>query len=154
MDHKYVKCKKILVNKKTCLWIKLVRCSDCGKEVDKREALQLIVNKQKHYFHLTHVTKLSQRNLSQVVLSKTFAEIIAIATGMIGIFYTLQDFSQSALLMDTLSAIAAIGAMFVGIEHLQYLKEHDLLRRAVTLIGTGILMAIIILVWHFGFRLD
>ena len=41
----------------------------------------------------------------------------------------------------------------VGIEHLRYLKEHDLLRRAVLLIGVGILVIIAILVLHFGFPL-
>jgi len=54
--------------------------------------------------------------------------------------------------MDTVSAIAAIAALVVGIEHLRYLKEHNLLRRAVLFIGIGILISIAVLVWHFGLR--
>jgi len=92
--------------------------------------------------------------LSHIVLSKAFAEIVAIGTGVGGIAYTLLGFTDRALIMDTFSAIAAIAALFVGIEHLRYLKEHDLLRRATLLLGGGILFTIAILVWHFGFHLN
>lgn len=59
---------------------------------------------------------------------------------------------EIALVIDTLSARAAITALFVGIEHLRYLKEHDLQRRAVLLIGLSIIVTVAIIVWHFGFR--
>ena len=109
---------------------------------------------EKHYFHFHHVRNVAQRFLSRVVLTKTFAEFVTIGTGIGGIIYTLLGSADRALVMDTLSAIAAIAALFVGIEHLRYLKEHDLLRRAVLLIGVGILITIATLVWHFGFRLN
>jgi cation transport ATPase len=123
-----------------------VKCSECGKEVDEKEAVALIIDGEKPYFHPHHVKNLSQRILSQVVLTKAFAEVLAIGTGIGGIFYTLKAFAERALVMDTLSAIAAIVALLVGIDHLRYVKEHDLLRRAVTLMGIGNLIAIVILV--------
>ena len=73
-------------------------------------------------------------------------EFVAIGTGIGGIVYTLQGVTESALKLDTLSAIAAIAALITGIEHLRYLKEHDLLRRAVLLIGIGIIVSTAILV--------
>ena len=130
----------------------MVKCSECGKNVEEKEAVQLTIDGKIQHFHLPHVKKLTHRVLSKVVLTKTSAEIIAIGTGISGIAFTLQDLAERALVMDTLSAIAAIAAMFVGIEHLRYLKQHNLLRRTVMLIGTGILIVISILVWHFGFR--
>ena len=132
----------------------MVKCSECGKEIDEKKALKLTINGEKHYFHPHHVRNIAQRILSRVVLTKTSAEFVAIGTGIGGIIYTLLGSADRALVMDTLSAIAAIAALFVGIEHLRYLKEHDLLRRAVLLIGVGILITIAILVWHFGFRLN
>ena len=134
--------------------ITLVKCSECGKEVDEKKVVKLTIDGKRHYFHLHHVRNVAQRSLSRVVLNKTFAEFVAIGTGIGGIVYTLQGVAESALVMDTFSAIAAIAALIVGIEHLRYLKEHDLLRRAVLLIGIGILISIAILVWDFGFRLN
>jgi len=75
-------------------------------------------------------------------------------TGIGGIVYTLRGVTESALVMDTLSAIAAIAAIITGIEHLRYLKEHDLQRRTVLLIGIGIIISIALLVWNFGFSLN
>jgi hypothetical protein len=132
----------------------LGKCSECGKEVDAKKAVQLTIDGKRHYFHLHHIRNVAQRNLSRVVLNKTFAEFVAIGTGIGGIIYTLQGVAESALVMDTFSAIAALAALVVGIEHLRYLKEHDGQRRAVLLIGIGIIISIAILVWHFGFRLN
>jgi hypothetical protein len=132
----------------------LVKCSQCGKEVDNKKAVRLTIGGKRHYFHPHHVRNVAQRSLSSVVLSKTSAELIAILAGIGGIVYTLQSVVEIALVMDTLSAGAAIAALFVGIEHLRYLKEHDLLRRAVLLIGLSIIVTVAIIVWHFGFRLD
>ena len=132
----------------------MIKCSECGKEVDEKKAVKLTIDGKRHHFHLHHVRNVSQRSLSRVVLNKTFAEFVAIGTGIGGIVYTLQGVAESALVMDAFSAIAAIAALIVGIEHLRYLKEHDLLRRAVLLIGIGILISIVILVWNFGFRLN
>lgn len=132
----------------------LVTCSECAKEVDDKKAVKLTIGGKSHYFHFSHVRNVAQRSLSSVVLSKTSAELMAISTGFVGIVYTLQGVIEIALVMDTLSAVAAIAALFVGIEHLRYLKEHDLLRRAVLFIGISIIVSVAIIVWHFGFRLD
>ena len=67
--------------------------------------------------------------------------------------YTLQGLSTRALVMDTLSAIAAVVAFVIGVKNLQYLKAHNLLKRAVLLAGLGIIISIAILVWHLGFHL-
>ena len=130
----------------------MVKCCECAKEVDEKKAVKLTIDGKRRYFHLHHVRNVTQRRLSSVVLSKTSAELVAIGTGIGGVVYTLQGVTASALVMDTLSAIAAIVALFVGIEHLRYLKEHDLLRRAVLLIGISIIVSIATLVWQFGFR--
>jgi FtsH-binding integral membrane protein len=132
----------------------LVKCSECAKELDEKKAVKLTIDGKRRYFHLHHVRNVAQRSLSSVVLSKTSAELIATVAGIGGIVYTLQSVVEIALVMDTLSAVAAIAALFVGIEHLRYLKEHDLLRRAVLLIGLSIIVIVAIIVWHFGFRLD
>jgi len=137
----------------------MTECSVCGKEIDEKNALKLTMNRKTEYFchesclsNFHPIRRLSRRTLSNVVLNKSSAEIVAIGTGMGGIIYTLQGTANSALLMDTISAIAAVAALIVGIEHLRYLKEHNLLSRAVLFIGIGILISIVILVWHFGFR--
>ncbi len=132
----------------------MVKCSECAKEVDEKKAVRLTIGEKRHYFHFHHVRNVAQRSLSSVVLSKTSAELVAIFAGFGGIVYTLQSGVEIALVMDTLSAVAAITAFFVGIEHLRYLKEHDLLRRAVLLIGLSIMVIVAIIVWHFGFRLN
>jgi len=58
-----------------------------------------------------------------------------------------------ALLMDTAGIIAAIMALFVGIENLRFLRTHNLLRRAIFLVGIGLAISIAVIVWHFGFHL-
>ena len=98
--------------------------------------------------------KSKSKTLSSVILSKTSAEIVAIGTGLGGIFYTILGVTGRALIMDLFSAIAAIIALVIGIEHLRYLKEHNLMRRAILLLGIGILLVISILVWNFGFLVN
>ena len=132
----------------------MVKCSECAKEVDEKKAAKLTVDGKRHYFHLHHVRNVTHRSLSSVILSKTSAELVAMGTGIGGIVYTLHGVTESALVMDTLSAIAAIAAIITGIEHLRYLKEHDLQRRTVLLIGIGIIISIALLVWNFGFSLN
>lgn len=129
----------------------MVDCADCGKEVAEKEAVKLTIDGKHHHFHFHHVTSLTQRLMTTLVLNKTFAELIAIGAGIIGIVFTLQDLADKALVMDTISAIAAIAAFFVGIEHIRYLRQHALLRRALLLTVIGILITIVIAVWHFGF---
>lgn len=135
----------------------MVKCHVCGKEVDDKKAFKLTINGRTHYFdtkqHLNQfqpITSVS-RTLSSVVLNKTSAELIAIGAGLAGIYYTILAQSTQALLMDTLSTLAAIVALVIGIEHLKYLKEHNLMRRAILLAGSVILILLVSIVWIFGF---
>lgn len=138
----------------------MVKCHICGKEVDDDKALKVTVSGKTHYFdteeHLNQFQPIKSisRILSSVVLSKTSAEIVAIGTGLAGVFYTIQALPTQALLMDTFSAMAAIAALIIGIEHLRYLREHNLMRRAVLLLGIGILIIVAVIVWNFGFRFE
>ena len=116
------------------------------KRSGQKKAVGLTIQGKRHYFHLHHVRKISQRGITKVVLSKAFAELVAIGTGVGGVFYTISAFADRALFMDTLSVMAAIAALFVGIEHLRYLKEHDLMRRAVIFVGVGVLLMVALLV--------
>ena len=54
--------------------------------------------------------------------------------------------------MDTVSVITAIAAMMIGVEHLRYVEEHMLVKKAVLMSGVLILTLIVLTVWHFGFR--
>ncbi len=133
----------------------------CGKELDEATSyVKTIVKGKTHHFcsescltRFYSIKHPAQRNLSSVVLGKTFSELFAIGTGIGGIIYTLQEIAVRALIMDTVSALAAIVALTIGIENLRYLKAHNLVRRAVLLAGLGILISIVILVWHSGSHL-
>jgi hypothetical protein len=87
-----------------------------------------------------------------MVLNKAFFEFLAIVTGIGGVYYTLFEVGNRTLLMDTVSVITAIAAMIIGVEHLRYVEEHMLVKRAVLMTGFLILTLIAIIVWHFGFR--
>ena len=135
----------------------MAKCTFCGKEMAEEKNLKLTAGGKTHYFdseeHLDKFLHIKSRSqtLSRVILSKTSAELVAIGTGLGGIAYTILGITNRALIMDLFSAIAAIIALVIGIEHLRYLKEHNLMRRAILLLGIGILLAIAILVWNFGF---
>ncbi len=138
----------------------MVKDPVCGMELDEKAAnIKAEVRGKTYYFCsefcLSNFSakRPTQRNLLSAVLTKTFFELVAIGTGIGGIAYTLQEVSTRALVMDTLSAITAIVALIIGVENLRFLKEHDLLKRAVLLAGLGILIFIAILVWHLGFHL-
>lgn len=145
---------------RTLCGVKMAKCSFCGKEVDEEKSLKLTVGGKIYYFdneeHLNKFVpiKTISQTLASVILSKTSAELVAIATGLGGIAYTIIGVTDRALIMDLFSAIAAIIALVIGIEHLRYLKEHNLMRRAILLLGIGILIVIGIVVWNFGFRLN
>ena len=55
-------------------------------------------------------------------------------------------------MMDTISVVAAIIAMIIGIEHIHYVEEHEILKKGVILIGITILSTILLIVWHNAFR--
>jgi YHS domain-containing protein len=138
----------------------MVKCHICGKEVAEDKAIKVTIGGKTYYFdnegHLNQFqpVKSISRRLSSVVLSKTSAELVAIGTGLAGVFYTISALPAPALLMDTFSAMAAIAALVIGIEHLRYLREHNLMRRAVLLFGIGILIIVALVVWNFGFRFE
>ena len=139
---------------------RMAKYTICGKEVDEETGLELMYGGKTHYFdRIEHMDKFLHiktvsRTLSSVILSKTSAELVAIGTGLGGITYTILGVTNRALIMDLFSAIAAIIALVIGIEHLRYLKEHNLMRRTVLLLGIGILITISILVWNFGFLVN
>lgn len=132
-----------------------------GVELDKETAnIKADIRGKTYYFcsesclsKFHSVGHPTQRTLLSVILSKIFFELVAIGTGIGGIAYTLFEATNRALIMDTLSAMAAIAALIIGVENLRYLKAHNLLKRAVLLVGLGIIISIAILVWHLGFHL-
>jgi hypothetical protein len=87
-----------------------------------------------------------------MLFNKTFAEALAIGTGLAGIAFTMQDFTSRALFMDTLSFIAAVSAMLMGLNHIRYLKKHFLIKKMVLCVGIGVLivMPLFILTFFFG----
>ena len=89
--------------------------------------------------------------LSSLVMNKTVFEILAILTGLGGVYYTLFETETNSLFMDTISVLAPIAAMIIGIEHLRYVEEHRLVGRAVLLIGFIVISSILIFVWLHSF---
>jgi hypothetical protein len=57
-----------------------------------------------------------------------------------------------ALTLDTVSVVSALIALFIGVEHLRYVEEHKLLKRAIIFLSITIIISFAILVWHFGYR--
>ena len=116
-----------------------------------------IEGKTYHYCSHEHlstsetVRRLTQGSLSNIVLNKTFFEVFALVTGLGGVYYTLWPTGPRALLMDTVSVIAAFAALAIGVEHLRYVEEHRLLRRAITFLSMIVLLAIALVVWIYGF---
>ena len=139
----------------------MVKCSTCGKGINTKTAIQLTLGKPPLFFcdetclsQSIQIKTLTRRTLAGVVLNKTFGEFLAIVSGLGGIAFTLQGTAHRALALDTISAITAITAFIIGIEHLRSLREHDLLKKAVLFIGIGVLLSITLLVWYFGFSLN
>jgi hypothetical protein len=61
----------------------------------------------------------------------------------------MQDLTYGALFMDSLSVIAAICALLMGLDHIQCLKKHFLLKKIVLCVGIGVLMVMILFVGTF-----
>lgn len=89
--------------------------------------------------------------LSNLVLNKTVFEVLAIITGFGGVYFTVYETGFMALLLDTVSVIFAVAAMVIGIEHLRYVEEHQLMKKAVIVIGISIITIFLIFVWQTGF---
>jgi hypothetical protein len=86
------------------------------------------------------------------VLNKTLFEVFALVTGLGGVYYSLRPMEPRALLFDTVSAVSAIVALIIGVEHLHYVEEHKLLSRAIVFIAVIVLLSITMVVWIFGFQ--
>ncbi len=136
-----------------------IRCSICDKVTGKEEEkIKLTIDGETLNFcclHCLHESKpfesFGYMRLSSLVLNKTIFEILAILTGIGGVYYTLFETGTNALFMDTISVLAAIAAMIIGVEHLRYVEEHRLVGRAVLLIGFIVISSILLFVWLHGF---
>jgi hypothetical protein len=97
------------------------------------------------------------RSLSSIILNKTLFEVLALITGLGGVYYTIFEtvnieWHNMALTLDTISVATALLALFIGIEHLKYVEEHNLLKRAIIFLSIVIITGFAMLVWHFGYR--
>jgi len=92
------------------------------------------------------------RSLSSLVLNKTLFEVLAIITGFGGVYYTIFDVARRALIMDTISVATALAAIFIGVEHLRYVEEHDLVKRSVIFLSIITITGFALIVWHYGFK--
>ena len=136
------------------------KCEFCGKEVDEEESnFRLELGEETYNFctlsclhNSKPIGEIKHRNLSSLILNKTVFEFFAILTGIGGVYYTLFEAANNALMMDTISVVAAIIAMIIGIEHIRYVEEHEILKKGVILIGITILSTILLIVWHNAFR--
>ncbi len=149
------------------LWKEILECTPmterdpiCGRRVGPEDGrIKMEMDGKTYYFcsrsclnRFISEDQPSQRSLLSIILSKIFFELVAIGTSVIGILDLLQGTEVRALVMHTASAIAAIMAFIIGVENLRFMREHDLLRRAVLFLGAGILIFILVLVWHLGFH--
>ena len=124
-----------------------VKCAFCGKMVEEEDVkFRLTVGGETLSFcsldcmyKSEPIEEFRHIGLSSLVINKTVFEFLAIVTGLGGVYYTLFEAGSNALMMDTISVMAAIAAMIVGVEHLRYVEEHRLVGRAVLLLGAIIL---------------
>ena len=137
-----------------------VLCAFCGKMVEEEDVkFRLAVGGETLSFcsldclyKSEPIEEFRHISLSSLILNKTVFEFLAIVTGLGGVYYTLFEAANNALMMDTISVVAAIIAMIIGIEHIRYVEEHEILKKGVILIGVTILSAILLIVWHNAFR--
>ena len=144
----------------------MVRCSECGAEIEENSAVKTEINGKEHYFHTHHVWYISvkkdskngivqklftipRRLLLVTIFNKTLAEVLAIGAGLGGIVYTIKDLTLRALFLDTISFIAAVSALLMGIEHISFLRRRFLLRRIMIVVGIGVTLGVALTVWHF-----
>lgn len=137
----------------------MAMCDFCGEKLDEEEYKIVLNNKTYNFcsfscfFNSEPLNGFKHRNLSDLVLNKTLFEILAIITGFGGVYYTIFDTAERALFLDTISVVMALAAMLIGIEHLRYVEEHDLIKKAVLFIGVIVITSFLLLVWHFGSHL-
>ena len=133
-------------------------CSICGKELSDR-SIKLEKEGTTHFYCCQNclygspeMGKYKHSSLSEIVLNKTLFEVLAIITGLGGVYYTLFETANRALIMDTVSVATALLALFIGIEHLKYVEEHNLLKRAIVFLSVITIASFLMLVWHHGFK--
>ncbi len=133
-------------------------CNICGKKLTS-EPIKIDKDGTTHtyccmscLYDSPELENYKHKNLSEIVLNKTLFEVLAILTGFGGIFYTIFPTAERALLLDTISVVTALLALFIGIEHLRYVEEHNLLKRAIIFISIVTITGFIMLVWNHGFR--
>ena len=134
-------------------------CSICGNELSEKSIIVTQGNVTKSFcchncmYQADQFSWIKHRSISSIVLNKTFFEIFAIITGVGGVYYTIFGNESRALLMDTLSVATALTAIFIGIEHLQYVEEHDLLKRTIIFLSILIVSGFVLIVWIYGFKI-
>lgn len=136
-----------------------IPCSFCGKmvEEDKIKFRMTMGGEPLNFCGLSCLYEskpfesIKHSSLSSLILNKTIFEVLALITGLGGVYYTLFETGNIALLMDTISVLAAIAAIIIGIEHLKYVEKHRLVGRTVFLIGFIVISSILLSVWFYGF---
>lgn len=136
-------------------------CSICGKELSE---YSIIIKKDGEtynycckncFYNSPELENYKHRSLSSIILNKTLFEVLALITGLGGVYYTIFETAISrlhnrALILDTVSVATALIALFIGVEHLRYVEEHNLLKRAIIFLSMVLITGFIMLVWHFG----
>ena len=138
--------------------IHYMSCSLCGKELTdhsitvEKDGVAHVYCCPNCLFDSPDMEKYKHRNLSEIVLNKTLFEVLAIITGFGGVYYTLFETANRVLILDTFSVVTALLALFIGVEHLRYVEEHDLLKRSIVFMSIITITGFLMIVWHHGFR--
>lgn len=135
----------------------MVQCLVCGTEIDAEDAEYTLKFGGKTYYYCglaclyksEPLENVRHQNISSLVLNKSFLEILAVITGLGGVYYTLIDSAAKALFMDTISVVSAIAAIMIGIDHLKYVREHNLVHRAIVFSSIVIILSFILVVWSY-----
>ena len=133
-------------------------CNVCGEKLTS-ESIKIDKDGKTHTYCCMQclydgpeLEKYKHKSLSEIVLNKTFFEVLAILTGFGGVYYTIFATAERALFLDTISVVTALLALFIGVEHLRYVEEHNLLKRAIIFLSIVTVTGFIMLVWNHGFR--
>lgn len=131
-------------------------CSICGTDLNEKSITLTIGDETRYYCcdncmnQAPALSGIRHRSISSIVLNKTFLEVFALITGFGGVYYTIFENASRALLLDAFSVASALAAIFIGVEHLRYVEEHDLLKRAIIFISIITITGFLMLVWTYG----